>query len=146
MRGIGEGADPDESLVGPEREDRLVQVGIGERGRCIVAIAKQDRRAEHAVALVDADVEIGRADEAFDGPELQPFDLPGDRPELALRIDLDLDASAAALLDLLLVDLDVFVLRLVDGRGAEFHREGLRVQRGREAKREPDGGGRQRQL
>src|SRR5262249_12339252 len=111
----------------------------------VLGLANQGRRVDHAVALVDADVEVGRPDEAFDGPELQPFDLARDRPKLALRIDLDLDASAAALLDLVLVDLDVFVLRLVDGRGTEFHREGLRLQRRAEAKRESDGSGRRQQ-
>jgi hypothetical protein len=55
-----------------------------------------------------------------------------------LRINLDLDLAAAALLDLFLVELDVFVLRLVDGRGAEFHGEILGSRRCSSADRERD--------
>ena len=90
MLGIGEGADAEEAFVGAQRQDGLIEVRIGQRRRGILAAAEENRRTEHAVSFVDADVEIGRADEALDGAELQTLDLAGDRPELALWIDLRL--------------------------------------------------------
>ena len=78
---------------------------------------------KHAEARVDADVEVGRADVGLDGAELQAVDHARDRAKLAARIDADLDAAVGRLLERLLVELDVLVLGVVEGGGAELHRE-----------------------
>ena len=46
-------------------------------------VAEQHRRAEHAEARIDADVEVDRADIALDAAELDALDLARDRAELA---------------------------------------------------------------
>ena len=105
-------------------------------GSCTVAAALASSRnsigaREHAEARIDADEEIDRPDIALDAAELHAFDLARDRAELASRVDLHLDAAAGGLLDLLLVEFDELMLRLVHRRGAELHDEiGGRRRRG----------------
>src|SRR4029077_19257302 len=64
-----------------------------------------------------------RAAIGLDGAELHALDLARDRPELAVRIDLHLNAAAGRLLDLFLVEFEELMLALVHGGAAEFHHE-----------------------
>ena len=84
-------------------------------------VAEQHRRGEDAEARIDADEEIHRPDIALDISELHTFDLARDRPELACRIDLHLDAPARSLLEFFFVEFNELMLRLVDRRSAELH-------------------------
>ena len=104
-------------------ENVLVERRIEHGRRGVIVVLEQHRRAEDAKARIDADVEVGRPDIGFDRAELQPVDHARDRSELAARIDADLDPPAGGLLDGLLVELDVLVLRFVERGGPEFHHE-----------------------
>ena len=83
----------------------------------------------HLQALVGADEQLDRADRGLDRPEPQAFGLALGAAELARRIDLDLDAVVRGLFQLGLVDLDVFVLHVVERLGRELHGEVLRPRR-----------------
>ena len=67
--------------------------GVVDRRRGIGVVAEQHRGAEDAEARIDADEEVDRADVALDVAELYAFDLARDGTELAVRIDLHLDAA-----------------------------------------------------
>jgi hypothetical protein len=86
-------------------------------------VAEQHRRGEHAKTWIDADEEIHRPDIALDIAELHAFDLARDRPKLARRIDLHLDALARSLLEFFFVEFNELMLRFVNRRGAELHDE-----------------------
>ena len=71
----------------------------------------------------------------LDRPELRPFDLPWNRPKLACRIDLALDAPTRLLLNFGRESLVPLVLHVVERCGTHFHHDralGL-YQRGQKA-------------
>lgn len=92
--------------------------------RIFVAL-EQTRCSEDLEAPVDADQELRRADPGLDGALLGAFDLPRDGAELARWIQLRLDTAPCVLVDGDREALHPFVLRVVERRGADPHRDRL---------------------
>ena len=80
-------------------------------------------------ARIGAHEQLDRPDGGVDRAEPQPLGLTLRAAELACGIDFHLDAIVGRLLQLRLVNLDVFVLHVVDCLGRELHREILRPRR-----------------
>ena len=110
-----------DALVGAEREHHLLHFRIGRHPDGVRHAVDEARRGHHFVAGVDADQKFGRTDIALNGAELNALDLARDRPQLARRINLALDAAAGILLDHGDEILAPLMLRLVDRGGAELH-------------------------
>jgi hypothetical protein len=96
----------------------------------MLVVVEQPRKREPAEARIGAGEQLARPDRGLDGAEPQSFGLALLAAELARGIDADLDAAVGGLLQLRLVDLNEFVLHIVDGLGREFHRDLLRLRWG----------------
>ena len=93
----------------------------------MLVIVEQPRKRQPAKARIGAGEEFARPDRGLDGAEPQSLGLALLSAELAGGIYADLHAAVGGLLQLRLVDLDEFVLHVVDRLGREFHRDLLRV-------------------
>jgi hypothetical protein len=108
----------------------------------MLVVVEQPRKRQPAKARIGAGEEFTRSDRGLDGAEPQSLGLALLSPELAGGIYPDLHAAVGGLLQLRLVDLDEFVLHVVDRLGREFHRDLLRLRwRGGKSGRDRDGCG-----
>ena len=117
--------------VAPMSKTSLAEVRVVDHAAQVIAALVEAGQRRHLEALIGADEQLGRPDGRLDGAEPQPLGLARRAAELARRIDLDLDAVVGRLLQLGLVDLDVFMLHVVEGLGRELHGEFLRPRRRR---------------
>ena len=107
--------------------ERLANCGHRHDATGVIVVVEQPGQRQSAEARIGAGEELARSDRGLDGAEPQPFSLALLAAELARGKDADLHAAVGGLLQLGLVDLDEFVLHVVDGLGREFHRDLLRL-------------------
>src|SRR5205085_845870 len=100
-----------------------------QRTRDVIEILEQARHRQRLEARIDADKKLGRSGGGFDGSQPQDFRLTLRAAELARWVDIEADADVCGLLQLGLVDLDEFVLDIIDGLRGKFHHEFLRAGR-----------------
>jgi hypothetical protein len=87
----------------------------------MIVVLEQTGQRRHLETRVGAEEQFGGADRRFYSAEPQPFGLTRRAAELPGRIDFDFDLAAGRLLQFLFVDLDVFVLHIVERQRREFH-------------------------
>src|SRR6516165_12229008 len=88
-----------QSLPGAEPQDQLAHRRVRGDARGVLHVVGETGSGHHLETFVDADTEFRRKDGNLNGVELRALDLPRDRAQLAVRIDLSLYAAACIPLD-----------------------------------------------
>src|SRR6516164_7639026 len=88
-----------QSLPGAEPQDQLAQRRVRGDARGVLHVVGETGSGHHLETFVDADTEFRRKDSDLDGVELRALYLARYRAQLAVRIDLGLDAAAGILFD-----------------------------------------------
>ena len=120
---------PCRPLLAPSPSISLSTAGSAATRWPVLHRVDQSRGGHHLEALVHADEELGRDERALDGAELRTLDLPGDRAQLARRIDLGLDAAAGLLVDRGRDVVGDLVARCLQGRKRDLHHIGFLLRR-----------------
>ena len=128
-RRVNEETQSDETLVRPQRQERLAELGVEhDLGRLINAVERAGCAA-NLEALVDAGEEVRRHHHNLHRSELRAFDLAWRAAELTRWKDLTLEPPAGFLLDASDENVQPFVDLIVVGQRAQFHGVGLGVLR-----------------